>query len=196
MNDEDCTSDVKVKPSKFEEEYLENFYKKFNVKLTQKQINFWIAKHRELGHEVFQEYPSSPDEAFYRDEESTYYAKLYIRYIRNTGREKEGLYDELLPIHVAFDLGINDDTVIVFYQQLKKEFRIIHEYKNNSQPIEHYCEIVTDYVFKNKGELGRVILPHDSAMRDFSTNKTREQLFREFGLTNTTILDRTSSVPR
>jgi phage terminase large subunit len=70
-------------------------------------------------------------------------------------------YDPLLPVHTVWDLGWSDDTVILFYQVLRGEVRVIDHYEANGQDLAHYAGIL-----REKGyQYGRHWLPHDAQAR-------------------------------
>lgn len=159
--------------------------------LTQEQKNFWIIKYRELGNDIYQEYPATEYEAFLKNREGTYYANLYIRYIRNMSREIKNLWDSNLPVQVAVDLGRNDYFVLIFFQTYVDGIRIIDDYHNTGHGIEHYCEVMdtlTDY------DIQLIILPHDANVRDLTSNITREEAFHKYGYHNTIIVPKTPNI--
>ena len=72
---------------------------------------------------------------------------------------REGLYDPLLPVHTAWDLGFDDATAIWFWQITGGEIRIIDYYENNGQNIEHYC----DFLRSRQYNYGKHFVPHDAS---------------------------------
>ena len=83
-----------------------------------------------------------------------------------------------LPVHTAWDLGINDATAIWYFQTDAGLTRFIdyEEHTNTGLP-----DIVAH--MQTKGYIwGRHILPHDVKVRSLSTGKSRRQTLRELGL--------------
>lgn len=58
------------------------------------------------------------------------------------GRIKQGLYDPNLPVHTAWDLGRTDSTVIIWWQIIKGEIRVIKCHDSNLRDPEFYCGIL------------------------------------------------------
>ena len=84
-------------------------------------------------------------------------------------------YEPNLPVSTAWDLGINDDTVIWFFQQYRDEVRVINYYANRSKPIPHYigyCHSL-DYNYDYH------LLPHDVKVREMASGKMRLDAFQK-----------------
>lgn len=127
--------------------------------------------------------------------EGAVYAK-WINEAEKAGRIRTGLYDPLLPVHTAWDIGRTDYTAIWFYQVTGGEIRIVDYYQNSREGVRHYCEQLLGYYFipdgvtdKGKilykkgdpieGELydrrrsfsyGKHWVPHDAAHKLFAAN--------------------------
>jgi hypothetical protein len=83
---------------------------------------------------------------------------------------------------------MNDKTVLIFFQELGEEIRIIDHYANNNEGLEHYSRVLADRGYK----YGRMYLPHDAAVRDLSTGVSREQFMWDLGIRNTMIAPKAS----
>ncbi len=187
-DDPSCNIDEYQEPTLVEESYFEELEIKLKQKLTVTQKNFWIAQHRELGTDVYQEYPATPEEAFLRNRDGTYYAAQYLRLVRGRKREVAGLFDRKLPVQVAVDLGRNDDFVLIFFQTFIDGWRIINSYNNMGEGIEHYCRKMKSWEEKYGYDITKVILPHDAHVRDMTSNITREESFWEHGYRGKTVV--------
>lgn len=89
------------------------------------------------------------------------------------GRVRGGLYDPELPVHVAMDIGVADDTAILWFQ-VGKELRIIDSYSNHHQSVAHYDDILRDKKYKY-GEW--LWLPHDARAKSLQTMRSVEEQF-------------------
>ena len=200
LQDPDCSEDVEQIVTPESEKYFNNVEKKLSIKLTSNQKNFWIAKYRELEtkkgkSDVYQEYPTTSDEAFIASRDGTYYANLYYIHIRNKNREINNLYDPNLKIQVATDLGINDLFTIIIFQTYTDGWRIIEDYKNHGFGIKHYCDYLNERIEKmgyTKNPL--ILLPHDAWVRGLNTGITREEAFNNYNYTNTYVIDKTPDI--
>lgn len=128
------------------------------------QQRYWYASQRKvLGDKIRQEFPSTVSEAFLSSSDAYYYAEHVQRSYESNRCLSVPLYDPLLPVHIAMDIGINDLTVIVFFQLVHGEIRIIDYYEDKNKGVDFYCR----YLLQDKKYIyGMVFLPHDAARRD------------------------------
>ena len=194
LDDPDCQSTKTEFITKESQVYFDRLEKELNIKLTDLQKNFWIMQYRELGVRIYQEYPATPIEAFFKESKNTYYAELFYHHIANKGRIKAGLYEPRLPVQVSVDLGRNDWFVLCYFQTFEDGWRIIDEYYNNDYGIDHYCEQMDIFRAKYECTIDNIILPHDANVRDLTSNITREECFWKYGYDNTQVLTKTTSV--
>lgn len=98
--------------------------------------------------------------------------------------EKEGRitsvpYDELMPVHTAWDIGVGDATSIVFFQQSPAgQIRVIDYYETSGEGLSYYARYLagTGYTF------GDHIAPHDIQVRELGTGKSRLEIARTLGI--------------
>jgi hypothetical protein len=161
-------------------EYFAEIEAELGVTLRKEQKNFWIVQFRELGDRVYQEYPSTANEAFMATKDGTYYAKLYLNYVKAAKREVSGLHDKNLDTQIAVDLGMNDTMSLGFFQTyMEDETRIVDEYTASGEDIAHYCNVIKEKAEANSYNITHLILPHDAKVKDLTSGKTREERFRE-----------------
>ena len=164
------------------------------MKLSEEQKAFWLAQYRELGNDMFQEYPATAEEAFLKNRDGTYYASHYLRYVRGQDREVTNLYDPNLQVQIAVDLGRNDYFVLVFFQTYTDGWRIIGDYKNTGEGIKHYCKVIDGMVEQYGYNISQIVLPHDAVVKELTSDMTREEAFWKYGYKNTRIVERTSDI--
>lgn len=175
IDDPDCVEHREQIITAKQQEYFTSIEAQLGVTLTQEQKNFWVVQYRELGDKIHQEYPSTPVEAFMATKEGTYYARLYLEYVKNFKREIPNLYDKNLDVCISVDLGMNDTNVLTVFQIYKEEKRIIDEIYDSGKGIEYYTDILkTKPYYKN---ITHVILPHDAAVRESTSGLTRKEKF-------------------
>ena len=87
-------------------------------------------------------------------------------------------YDPGYPVDVYFDLGISDQTVILFTQQIGRALFVIDCYSNNNQSLDHYA----DYVRKTSYNIRNYIFPHDIEQRELSTGHSRKEYAFSMGM--------------
>lgn len=178
MEDPDCQLFIEVTIPNTVQEYFNKLEKLLDISLTDEQ-KWWYAKKKdELGDDMQQEYPSTPEEAFESAKDGTYYSKLFREHVIKFKKLIKNLYDQELPVNVAFDLGMNDTMVLIFFQVYRKELRIIDEYHNSGEAIAHYVEVIESKPY-NYDEF---IFPHDASVRSLNDAKTRVDIFNELGI--------------
>lgn len=177
VEDPDCT----LKTPQFIDELMGKYFKEIEgllgIKLTDQQKFFYVAKKRELGDDITQEYPSTPEEAFSAARDGSYYGNQ-MKLIRAKRRILPNLYDPNLLVNVSMDLGMNDDFTLVFWQTLNAEVRIIDCYANNGEGIRHYANLLYSKPYK----YGEVYGPHDLVVTELTSGKSRKDVFRELGI--------------
>jgi hypothetical protein len=111
-----------------------------------------------------------------------------LKAARLDGRIRDFAIDTKLPVTPAFDLGMGDATAIGFYQRLGNEHRLIDYYEATGKGLDHYAEVLREKK-RDKGyqyELvdGLMVCegPHDIAVRELGTGKSRSEVARKYGL--------------
>lgn len=86
--------------------------------------------------------------------------------------------DQSLPVHTAWDLGMDDSTTIWMFQVAGSEMRFVDYYENSGEGLAHYAHILQQrgYVF------GKHYAPHDIAVRELGTGKSRLEIARSLGI--------------
>jgi hypothetical protein len=88
-------------------------------------------------------------------------------------------WEPMLPVHTAWDLGMADSTSIVFWQQTRGgEIRIIDYYEASGQGLDHYVRELRNRPYT----YGRHIAPHDIAVRELGTGKSRLEVAESLGI--------------
>lgn len=107
-----------------------------------------------------------------------YYAKL-IEASEADGRITDVPYDPKLPVNTAWDLGVEDKTAIVFWQALRGgALRIIDYYEASGHGLDHYASVLDKRGYKYGTHFG----PHDIAVRELGTGKSRLEVARSLGI--------------
>lgn len=98
--------------------------------------------------------------------------------LREAGQVTRVPHDPALPVHTAWDLGVGDSTAIVFWQQVGREVRIIDCYEHSGEGLPHYAGVIN----AKRYSYGDHWAPHDIAVREFGSGKSRLEVAREFGI--------------
>jgi len=87
-----------------------------------------------------------------------------------------------LPVHTAWDLGIDDATAIWFYQVAGQEIRVIGYYETSGQGLPDIVRDITDYGKERRFRWGDHYLPHDVEVRELGTGRSRKETLQQLGL--------------
>ena len=158
-------------------QYFEMLKESWGIEASPAQRAWYVKKQKRLKDDMKREYPSTADEAFEAVIDGSYYGEI-VKKLRVLGRLKHVPYDPLLPVHTFWDLGINDTTDIIFFQQRGMERRIIDFYENAGEGMAHYARIIGEkpYVY------GTHYFPHDVNSKSLQTGKTLKSIAETMGI--------------
>ena len=107
-----------------------------------------------------------------------YYGKL-LTDAEDNGKITRGPYDPALPVHTAWDLGINDSTAIWFAQVYRGgAVNVIDYYENSGVGLDHYAEVLR----KKDYHWGDHLAPHDIEVRELGSGKSRLETAFSLGI--------------
>jgi len=98
---------------------------------------------------------------------------------KQDGRITQVPYDPALPVDTDWDLGIDDAMAIWFSQSLRSgEVRLIDYYEASGEGFPHFVKVLRErpYVY------GKHYPPHDIAVRELGTGKSRKEVAAALGL--------------
>jgi hypothetical protein len=109
-----------------------------------------------------------------------YYAEL-LGDLDNVGRIKPIAWEPNLPVHTAWDLGINDPTAIWFFQVVHGEVRCIDYYEQSGASLEqHIFQLRAGH--RAAWVYGMHLMPHDANVKELQTGMTRVQALKKLGV--------------
>lgn len=107
---------------------------------------------------------------------SIYGAELQIA--REEGRITRVPADPALPVDTWWDIGVGDATAIWWVQRLNSEIRVIDYYEASGEGLPHYLGVLKS----KRHTYGLHIGPHDLAVREFGTGRSRLETARDLGM--------------
>jgi hypothetical protein len=168
-------------------DYFNAIQKEAGTTLSPGQRNWYAMQCKLLGDKVKQEFPSTVLEAFLSNSDAYYFAQYIEEAYKSNRCVDVSLYDALLPVYIAMDIGVNDLTVIIFFQVVHGEIRVIDYYEDKNKG----CDFYARFILQDKKYLiNTIYLPHDSTKRDpLDVSNTYERDFKRlFSGTATRIL--------
>ncbi len=113
--------------------------------------------------------------------EGSYYGRLLQR-AEEAGRVGRVPVEPGLLVHTAWDLGVGDSTAVWFFQHLPAgrlgEWRFVDFYEASGEGLAHYAEVLARRGYR----YGKHIAPHDIAVRELGSGKSRLEAARALGL--------------
>jgi len=90
-------------------------------------------------------------------------------------------YDSQLMVHTSWDLGVGDQTVIIFYQLCMGRIQIFDCYSMSGEGLPHYANILSSG-HRAQYCYGNHYAPFDIQARDLSTGRTRLETAQSLGI--------------
>jgi hypothetical protein len=155
------------------------------------QRAWWIGTRDEkfggMDERMFQEYPSTPAEAFQQSTAGTYYPQQ-IALARKQGRFTDVPYIQGIPVNTFWDIGSGDGTAIWLHQKVGLRHHFIKFIEGWGESYAHFVKELQDTGFV----WGRHHLPHDGAhvRQGMESNLSPEQQLYKLGLRNIIIVPR------
>lgn len=170
---------VAISPS--DHEYFAQVESKIKLTLSARKRAWYITTRKQLfagdKQMMFQEYPSTFDEAFSVSMEGTYYA-VQLAAARNNGQFKHQIpVIPSVPAFTFWDIGNSDGTAIWVMQKLGMEWRIIKFKEGWGEPYSTFVQWLQTLGLT----WGTMFLPHDAdhVRQGQTTNKSPKQMLEE-----------------
>jgi hypothetical protein len=165
-------------------DYFTKIEKELDCTINQPQRNWYAVQQRILGDKLKQEFPSTISESFLASSDAFYFAEALSTAYETNRCLYTSLYDALLPVYVSMDIGLNDLTVMIFFQVAHGEIRVIDYYEDKNKDVPFYAKFLLQDKHYN---YHTIFLPHDSTKRyNSDIQLTYERDFRRlFSGTNT-----------
>jgi hypothetical protein len=155
----------------------------------------WYVKTKQTdfaGDEVlmWQEYPSTPQEAFEQSSEGRYYSD------QMTAARQQGRILNIpvigVPVNTFWDIGNSDGTAIWWHQLVGMEDRFIGYYEEHGADLQHYYKQIADkpYIYNKH------FFPHDGDHERLSSdqNKSIKEQMEDLGMKNIEIVPRIKDI--
>lgn len=157
--------------------YFEKLQAEEGIHLTAAQQAWYVKKAENQLAEMKREYPSVPKEAFEASVEGAYYSEL-MAVAEHQGRIGVYKAEPEFPVNTAWDIGVGDYTVIWFFQVLGGRFRIVGYFQNSGEGMPYYLVEMKKLQDLRGWKYGHHFLPHDGAVKEWGTGRTREEQMR------------------
>lgn len=124
---------------------------------------------------------------YYCSFDSALIGAYYSKYVKTAEDEKRiGFvpYEPMLPVSVVFDLGMNDEMVLGFFQTLGQEIRVIDVKHDHGQDLAFYAKLMQETGYR----FDTVYLPFDAKVKEMTSGLTRDSRMRQLVTCNVVVL--------
>lgn len=162
--------------------YFETLRLEKGIPLDHEQKVWYLKKEETQEEDMKREYPSTPEEAFEASVEGAYFGKLMAQ-AELDGRVCDVPYDPTLPVDTAWDIGVNDETAIVFTQTRGVWCNVIDYYECSDEYLPHFVEVID----KREGlgihyKYGKFFFPPDIKVREWGAGRSRVESAIKLGI--------------
>lgn len=172
------------------DEKLEQYFDTLEEPLTINQKAWYASKYADMGSDMKREYPSTPEEAFEGSLEGTFYIEE-MNFLRKNNRIRHVPLDPAYPVYTAWDLGLNDQMSIWFFQYINGEMYFIDYHESNNNGWDFYAKLIKDKGYNYE----KHFFPHDGNKRirgaEVVTDKSQAE---QQGIRPIEVIPRTMSV--
>lgn len=151
-------------------------------KLTLDQKAWYLKKRQWNGSEMFREFPSHDDEPFEAIVVGSIFGEDFAK-VRAEGRVTRVRHEASLAVNTWWDIGHRDKTAIWFYQQAGNELRFIWYHQESFKGLPYFVSLLNALRTEHKWSYGRHLGPHDMAVTEWGSQKTRWEMARDLGYT-------------
>jgi hypothetical protein len=95
-----------------------------------------------------------------------------------SGRICDVPWEASAKVHTSWDIGMENPTCIIFFQNIGLTTRIIDYYQNVGLGLEHYVKILNEKPY----QYGMHFAPHDAAVREPGTGISRIEKMKQLGI--------------
>lgn len=175
--------------SEKEHEYFDKIEAETGVKIDIEQRSWWVATrdadYSGSDESMWQEYPSTPKEAFQQSTEGCYYTQQ-LAAARKQGRIGSVPYRPGHPVNTFWDIGSGDGCAIWFHQKIGQYDNFIKFIEAWSEPYSYFVSEMqkTGWIW------GRHYLPHDGnhVRQGQNNNLSPKNMLENLGLKNIEIV--------
>lgn len=136
----------------------------------------WLLSTKQINEAKRQQDEDSFKQEYLLDWEVAIKGSFYwkeINRLREEWRVQPWLFDERYSVYTAWDLWIDDATVILFFQYIEGKIRIIDVIEGRGEGLPYYKTILDSKPYKYDMHF----LPHDVSVKEYSTWMTRLETF-------------------
>lgn len=175
-------------------QYYDMLLKQHNIMLSDEQKLWYHYKKKEIGEDVYSQYPSIFEESIKSSTSGAIYPGIIN--IRSGNRITELDYESDYPLYCSWDLGVRDATCGILFQFAGRDLLIHRSFSTTGEGASTVAKQILNWEKEFNSPISKIFLPHDAGRRDIGSGKPYIQYLYEKGIpqSQTTILPVCSSV--
>lgn len=160
-------------------QYFDDLREKYGVNASEKQMAWWESRRRELGDEMWQQYPTVIDECDKAMVVGCIFPEMTS--LRMDGRIT--LFSPVpgLPLVASFDLGSSDNMAGWLIQPAGRAHNLLAWCAGEGKGAAGVAGVIRQWEVAF-GPIGIILLPHDAGITDKGSGKTYEEQLVECGI--------------
>lgn len=159
---------------KEDEAYFATLLSSYSIDLTHRQKVWYSKMHSVLGDKMRAEFPTLPDEAFWKNADAFYYLGNLAK-AKDNGQITAVPWQSHLPVYTAWDFGVTMCCIIFFQRLPSGIINIIDFYEDSRPDITFYLNETN----KKPYNYGTHFLPHDAKSEQGTSGKCYQDYFTE-----------------
>ena len=173
--------------------YAATLERDHGIRLTTDQVRWYDLKHREQGHGMKKEFPSSPGEAFEAIVEGAIYGTEMAN-LRAAGRIRDFSPEAGHPLYTFWDIGLSDFSAVWLIQPLARDILVVDWFEAEGMTAAAMADHLVRWERKYRRAMARHFLPHDAETRDRASGLSYVQVLTQAGVHPITVVPRTPDV--
>ncbi|MEH3109048.1 MAG: terminase [Agrobacterium cavarae] len=158
-------------------EYFRELQTEYGIKLSQPQKNWYVAKKKEQGDDMWKEYPTTADEAFRAAKEGAYFGKE-MRTLRQLKRIGSFPFVPNIVVNTFWDFGLGDTQTIWLHQEVAGEHRFPGYFEDSGMGLGHYFGWLDKWAAQRGARWGKHYAPHDVDHRRQTTTSGQAETIK------------------
>lgn len=171
-----------------DEANIDDFAKRYFIELEEKhgisttigQRVWWCRKYREIGDDIYHEYPAIFEESLRTSTSGAIYPQMITLKANRKIKRIEPEYS--YPFYCAFDIGISDATAGILFQLCGRDILLHRFFSTNGEGAECAVNVIRKWERDLNMDITKCYLPHDAARRDIGSGKPYITFIENAGL--------------
>lgn len=166
----------------FAKRYFEELEEKYKIPTTIGQRVWWCRKFREIGDDIYTEFPATFEESLRTSSVGAIYPQMMQLKINKRLRKIE--LEHAYPFYVASDIGVGDSTAMILFQICGRDILLHRFFVTNGEGADCVVRAVRKWERELKIDITKTFVPFDAARRDIGSGKPYTTFLENAGMSS------------